>query len=43
MDIEQEKAKIELQDRTGGTKQDKRRKRPRGGDTGYPEPRAAHK
>ena len=37
------KAKIELQDGTGGNTQDKRRKRPRGGDTGYTEPRVAHK
>ena len=36
------KAKIELQDGTGGNTQDKGRKTPRGGDTRYTEPRAAH-
>ena len=34
---------MELQDRTGGNTQDKGRKRPRGGDTGYTVPRWVHK
>ena len=34
---------MELQDVTGGNTQDKGRKRYRGGDTKYIEPRVAHK
>ena len=40
---EQKKAKMELQDGTPGNILDKRRKRPRGGDPRYTEPRVAHK